>query len=77
MPPAGIHGGETGAPVDGYVIGADGTGHRFDSRVRLADILYQGDTVILQSAAGGYGDPLARDPQTFGVTCKTTSSRKP
>lgn len=65
MPPFGIHGGETGAPVDSYVIGADGTEHRFDSPGKVGGHpLSEGDTVILQSAAGGgYGDPLARNPQ--------------
>ncbi|MED5359445.1 MAG: hydantoinase B/oxoprolinase family protein, partial [Pseudomonadota bacterium] len=65
MPPFGIHGGETGAPVDSYVISADGTEHRFDSPGKVGGHpLSEGDTVILQSAAGGgYGDPLTRDPQ--------------
>ncbi|MBT5497439.1 MAG: hydantoinase B/oxoprolinase family protein, partial [Alphaproteobacteria bacterium] len=31
MPPFGIHGGETGAPVDSYVIKADGSEHHFSS----------------------------------------------
>jgi N-methylhydantoinase B len=65
MPPFGIHGGETGAPVDSYVIKADGTEHHFSSPGKVGGHpLNAGDTVILQSAAGGgYGDPLTRDPE--------------
>lgn len=65
MPPFGVHGGETGAPVDSYVILADGTEHRFSSPGKVGGYpLTEGDTVILQSAAGGgYGDPLKRDPE--------------
>jgi N-methylhydantoinase B len=65
MPPFGIHGGETGAPVDSYVIGADGSEHHFDSPGKVGGhAIAKGDTVILQSAAGGgYGDPLVRPMQ--------------
>ncbi len=65
MPPFGIHGGETGAPVDSYVIKADGTEHHFSSPGKVGGYpLIEGDTVILQSAAGGgYGDPLTREPE--------------
>ena len=63
MPPFGIHGGETGAPVDSYVLNRDGNEHHFDSPGKVGGhLLTEGDTVILQSAAGGgYGDPLARN----------------
>ena len=65
MPPFGVHGGETGAPVDSYVINADETEHHFASPGKVGGHpLTEGDTVILQSAAGGgYGDPLRRDPE--------------
>ena len=65
MPPFGVHGGETGAPVDSYVINADEAEHRFASPGKVGGHpLTEGDTVILQSAAGGgYGDPLRRDPE--------------
>ncbi len=65
MPPFGILGGESGAPVDSYVVKADGTEHRFDSPGKVGGYpLEAGDTVVLQSAGGGgYGDPLERDPE--------------
>ncbi len=65
MPPFGILGGESGAPVDSYVIEADGTKHRFASPGKVGGHpLNEGDTVILQSAGGGgYGDPLERDAE--------------
>tara|TARA_B110000467_G_scaffold98001_1_gene88637 strand:- start:117 stop:989 length:873 start_codon:yes stop_codon:yes gene_type:complete len=65
MPPFGIHGGETGAPVDSYVIKADGSEHHFSSPGKVGGYpLTADDTVILQSAAGGgYGDPLTREPE--------------
>jgi N-methylhydantoinase B len=64
MPPFGILGGESGAPVDSFVINSDGTEHRFNSPGKVGGHpLGEGDTVILQSAGGGgYGDPLERDP---------------
>ena len=64
MPPFGILGGESGAPVDSYVVKADGTEHRFDSPGKVGGYpLEMGDTVVLQSAGGGgYGDPRERDP---------------
>ena len=63
MPPFGIFGGESGAPVDSYVVKADGTAHRFDSPGKVGGYpLEAGDTVILQSAGGGgYGEPRERD----------------
>lgn len=63
MPPFGILGGESGTPVDSFVINADGTEHRFSSPGKVGGHpLSEGDTVILQSAGGGgYGDPLERD----------------
>lgn len=65
MPPFGILGGESGAPVDSFVIKADGTEHRFASPGKVGGHpLNEGDTVILQSAGGGgYGDPLERDAE--------------
>lgn len=64
MLPFGILGGESGAPVDSYVIKADGTEHRFDSPGKVGGHpLEAGDTVVLQSAGGGYGDPRERDPE--------------
>ncbi len=64
VPPFGILGGESGAPVASYAARGDAIrpfptpgkvgGHAMDA----------GDAVILQSAGGGgYGDPLERDPQ--------------
>ena len=63
MPPFGILGGETAAPVDSFVIQSDGAEHRFVSPGKVGGHpLGAGDTVILQSAGGGgYGDPLDRD----------------
>ena len=64
MPPFGIHGGGTGAPVNSYIVKQDGTEHHFDSPGKVGGYpLIAGDTVTLQSASGGgYGDPLNRDP---------------
>ena len=67
MPPFGILGGESGAPVDSFVINADGSEHRFSSPGKVGGhLLSEGDTVILQSAGGGgYGDPLGRDVEAI------------
>jgi len=62
MPPFGIHGGESGAPVDCYVIKKDGGEHHFSRPGKVGGYpLSEGDTLVLQSAAGGgYGDALSR-----------------
>ncbi|MBT5267304.1 MAG: hydantoinase B/oxoprolinase family protein [Rhodospirillaceae bacterium] len=63
MPPFGILGGESGAPVNSFVIHPDNSEHHFASPGKVGGhTLQAGDTVILQSAGGGgYGDPLERE----------------
>ena len=65
MPPFGILGGESGAPVDSYVVKANGTEQHFDSPGKVGGhLLEAGDMVILQSAGGGgYGDPRDRSSE--------------
>ena len=59
----GILGGESGAPVNSFVIHPDNSEHHFASPGKVGGhTLQAGDTVILQSAGGGgYGDPLERE----------------
>ena len=65
MPPFGVLGGESGAPVASHVVKADGSTHHFDSPGKVGGHpLNEGDTVVLQNAGGGgYGDPRERDGQ--------------
>ncbi len=64
VPPFGVIGGESAAPVDSFVV-RDGEEIRFDRPGKVGGFrLRAGDTVILQSAGGGgYGDPLNRPPE--------------
>jgi N-methylhydantoinase B len=61
VPPFGVIGGESAAPVDSFVV-RDGNEIRFERPGKVGGFaLRAGDTVILQSAGGGgYGDPLDR-----------------
>jgi len=61
VPPFGVIGGESAAPVDSFVM-RDGRQIRFDQPGKVGGFaLHDGDVVILQSAGGGgYGDPLER-----------------
>jgi N-methylhydantoinase B len=61
VPPFGVVGGESAAPVDSFVV-RDGREIRFERPGKVGGFaLREGDTVILQSAGGGgYGDPIER-----------------
>jgi N-methylhydantoinase B len=64
VPPFGILGGESGAPVGSYTC--EGTNLRpFPTPGKVGGHeMVSGDVIVLQSAGGGgYGDPLQRDPQ--------------
>jgi N-methylhydantoinase B len=65
IPPWGILGGESGAPIFNYVKERDEAG---DVAFQLGKIssygMRRGDVVVMQAAGGGgYGDPLERDPE--------------
>ena len=64
VPPFGILGGESAAPVGSY-IQEDGKDRPFPTPGKVGGHLMQeGDIIVLQSAGGGgYGDPLTRDPE--------------
>ena len=64
VPPFGVLGGETGAPVGSYTLNDRGT-HPFPTPGKVGGHpMRAGDVVVLQSAGGGgYGDPLERSPQ--------------
>jgi N-methylhydantoinase B len=67
VPPFGILGGESGAPVGSYTADHDASSasaHPFPTPGKVGGhAMEAGDVVILQSAGGGgYGDPLERDP---------------
>ncbi|HEX3884425.1 MAG TPA: hydantoinase B/oxoprolinase family protein [Stellaceae bacterium] len=61
VPPFGVLGGESAAPVDSFVM-RDGREIRFAHPGKVGGFaLREGDTVTLQSAGGGgYGDPIGR-----------------
>ncbi len=61
VPPFGVLGGESAAPVDSFVL-RDGGKIDFPQPGKVGGFrLRQGDIVVLQSAGGGgYGDPLER-----------------
>lgn len=61
VPPFGIEGGESAAPVDSFVL-RDGKEVRFPRPGKVGGFpLRRDDVVVLQSAGGGgYGDPLKR-----------------
>jgi len=63
VPPFGILGGESAAPVGSYMH-EDGEDRPFPTPGKVGGHPMQdGDIIVLQSAGGGgYGDPLTRDP---------------
>ena len=63
VPPFGILGGESGAPVGSYTV-HDGTPRPFPTPGKVGGHpLSAGEVIVLQSAGGGgYGDPLEREP---------------
>ena len=63
LPPFGVHGGDSGAPVGSYTS-LDGTENPFPTPGKVGGhALEAGDVIVLQSAGGGgYGDPLERAP---------------
>ncbi len=65
IPPWGVCGGESGAPIFNYVKERRG-GRELAFHLGKASSypMREGDVVVMQTAgAGGYGDPLDRDPQ--------------
>ena len=64
VPPFGILGGESAAPVGSY-IHEDGKDRPFPTPGKVGGHpMQEGDIIVLQSAGGGgYGDPLTRDPE--------------
>ena len=64
VPPFGILGGESAAPVGSY-IQEDGKDRPFPTPGKVGGHpMQEGDIIVLQSAGGGgYGDPLTRDPE--------------
>ncbi|MEM7250492.1 MAG: hydantoinase B/oxoprolinase family protein [Pseudomonadota bacterium] len=64
VPPFGVHGGETGAPVGSYTREGD-QDISFPTPGKVGGHLMEAnDVIVLQSAGGGgYGDPLERDAQ--------------
>ncbi|HUA54141.1 MAG TPA: hydantoinase B/oxoprolinase family protein [Candidatus Sulfotelmatobacter sp.] len=62
VPPFGVLGGLSGAPVATWIEHPDGTRHAFDTPGKVAGHpVPEGDRLVLRSAgAGGYGDPLER-----------------
>jgi N-methylhydantoinase B len=61
VPPFGVLGGQSAAPVDSFVL-REGREVRFATPGKVGGFaLQQGDVLVLQSAGGGgYGDPLER-----------------
>jgi N-methylhydantoinase B len=61
VPPFGVQGGASAAPVDSFVV-RDGRELHFETPGKVGGFAMQaGDMVVLQSAGGGgYGDPLDR-----------------
>ncbi|MEQ9261393.1 MAG: hydantoinase B/oxoprolinase family protein, partial [Roseovarius sp.] len=59
--PYGLEGGAPGAASENYLVAADGTRQPMPSKFTLE--VEKGQTVLhWQAGAGGYGDPLERDP---------------
>ncbi len=78
MPPFGILGGDSGGTVESFVTRADGARIDFATPGKVGGQLIEaGDAVVLQSAGGGgYGDPLARDPELVALdVCEDFVSR--
>jgi N-methylhydantoinase B len=64
VPPFGVGGAHSAAPVSVYVV-RDGRRHDFPTPGKVTNhAIVAGDLVVMQSAGGGgYGDPLTRDPK--------------
>ncbi|MBW1887692.1 MAG: hydantoinase B/oxoprolinase family protein, partial [Deltaproteobacteria bacterium] len=62
VPPAGVFGGKDGKGGYYEIVKADGTTYR--PKIKKPDIARNGDILrIFHAGAGGYGDPLERDPE--------------
>ncbi|MBI2204594.1 MAG: hydantoinase B/oxoprolinase family protein, partial [Candidatus Rokubacteria bacterium] len=64
IPPFGVGGAHAAAPVHVAIV-RDGATHAFATPGKVTNHpIVAGDVVVMQSAGGGgYGDPLARDPE--------------
>jgi N-methylhydantoinase B len=63
IPPWGIFGGESAAPIFNYIETAEGQKRFIHMGKITAYPMRRGDVVVIQAAGGGgYGDPLERDP---------------
>lgn len=64
IPPWGVCGGESGAPILNYVTAGDGDATNAFHFGKVSSYeMRRGDVVVMQAAGGGgYGDPLERDP---------------
>lgn len=64
IPPWGVLGGESGAPISNWVTDADGGRRAMFQLGKISSYpMERGDSVTIQAAGGGgYGDPLDRDP---------------
>jgi N-methylhydantoinase B len=68
IPPWGVLGGESGAPILNYTVEPDGDGVVFALGKISSYELHAGDLVVMQAAGGGgYGDPLERDPEAVAA----------
>jgi N-methylhydantoinase B len=68
IPPWGIVGGESGAPILNYLTGADGETVEFQLGKVSSHPMREGDLVVMQAAGGGgYGDPLEREPEAVAA----------
>jgi len=65
IPPWGVLGGESAAPISNWVTEADGGRRAMFVLGKVSSYpMVRGDSVTIQAAGGGgYGDPLDRDPQ--------------
>lgn len=69
IPPWGVLGGESGAPILNYLTSAGG-GDRVEFQLGKISSheMYEGDLVVMQAAGGGgYGDALERDPEAVAA----------
>jgi N-methylhydantoinase B len=63
IPPWGIFGGESGAPIFNFIETSDGRRISIHTGKITAYPMRHGDVLVVQAAGGGgYGDPLERDP---------------
>jgi N-methylhydantoinase B len=74
VPPFGVLGGDSAAPVDSFVL-RDGHEIRFPQPGKVGGFaLRAGDVVVLQSpGGGGYGDPLDRPRRSAPTRARDTS----